>query len=144
MKDLHPNEPGPMRQEAPYPMALHELVKQIRYRPGRTVSLEDMDRDQGSAGLTLLITTCGYDSEHPERGETYRVHHLMPVPPASFNERNWRRWIFEQFLLVEQHEAAEFFMVGEDRPYQPWHHDGNDPYVIHELTTTEDLEARHR
>jgi hypothetical protein len=131
-------------QRAPYPHALDSLVKRVTYRPGWDVALDNMDRGQGSVGLTLIITTHGYDSEHPERGEHYRVHHLFPVPPASYNERNWRRWLFDRYLDVEQHEAAEFFQLGYERPFQPWHRDGNDPYVIHELTTVEDLEARHR
>lgn len=133
-----------MRQEAPYPYLLLALVQRVSYRPGWTFELTDMNRGQLSAGLTLLITTQGYDSEHPERGEHYRVHHLMPVPPAAFNERNWKRWLFEQCLLVEQHEAMEFFFIDGQRPYQPWHRDGNDPYIVHELTTQEDLQARHR
>lgn len=133
-----------MRQEAPFPDALLDLVRRVKYRPGWNFQLEDIDRGQGSAGLTLMITTHGYDSEHPENGEHYRVIHYMPVPPAAYNARNWRRWLFEQCLRVEQHEAAEFFMIDEERPFQPWHHDGNDPYEIHELTTSEDLEARHR
>ncbi len=69
----------------------------------------------------------------------------MPVPPAAYNERSWKRWLFEQILLVERHEAAEFFQVDGDRPFAPYHHDGNDPYIVFELSTEAESEAgRHR
>lgn len=140
-----------MHQQAPEPAALAELVRQVRYRPGWTFALDDIDRGQDSRGLTLIITTKGYDAYHPERGEGYRVHHYMPVPPASYDARSWRRWLFEQVLLVERHEAMEFFALTEagdwvtaggehatektTRPYAPNHGPGNDPYIVAELTT---------
>jgi hypothetical protein len=142
-----------MRQQAPEPYALAELVRQVRYRPGWTFALEDIDRGQDSAGLTLIITTKGYDAYHPERGEGYRVHHYMPVPPAAYDDRSWRRWVFDQVLLVERHEAMEFFALTETgdfvtadgehvterttHPYSPNHGPGNDPYIVAELTTRE-------
>lgn len=132
-------------QEAPYPEALEKLVAQLTYRPGWIFRLEDYDRGQGSKGLTLVVTILGYDTYNVGRGETYRVIHLMPVPPAAYNERSWRRWLFDQVMLVEQHEAAEFFQIGDDRPYAPYHGDGNSPYTVFELSTTEESElGRHR
>jgi hypothetical protein len=70
-------------QSAPFPTQLEELVKACSYRPGWTVRLSDIDRGQGSKGLTLIITTKGYDTYHPEDGQHYRVNHYMPVPPAA-------------------------------------------------------------
>lgn len=102
-----------------------------------------MDRGQGSKGLTLCITTRGVDSYHPERGETYRVRHYMPVPPAAYNEKSWRRWLLEQILLVERHEACEFFKIDGIRPYAPLHGPGNDPYIIFERSTTEEIRTRY-
>lgn len=131
-----------MRQVAPDPTILHDLVAKVSYRPGWRFILKDMDRGQGSEGLTLDIITCGYNSYHPERGETYRVHHYMPVPPAAFDERSWRRWLFEQILLVERHEAMEFFQIDGERPYAPHHGPGNDPYIVFDHGT--DLDVRTR
>jgi len=119
-----------MRQVAPYPTDLADLVERCAYRPGWLVTLSDIDRSQGSEGLTLIITTVGFDTYHPENGETYRVNHYFPVPPASYNRRSWQWWLFQQFLLVEQHEAMEFFTVDGKRPYAPMHGPGNDPYLI--------------
>jgi hypothetical protein len=96
-----------LRQEAPGPDELAELVMKCTYRPGWQVQLvANLDRGQGSEGTTLVITSLGYNSYHPERGETYRVNHFMPVPPAAFDRRSWQRWLLEQFLLVERHEAC--------------------------------------
>ena len=103
------------RQHAPYPVELALLVSRCQYRPGWQVALHtDLDRGQGSQGLTLIITTLGLDSYHPDHGETYRVNHYFPVPPASYNSQSWLRWLFEQFLLVEQHECMEFFALTSD------------------------------
>jgi hypothetical protein len=133
-----------MRQEAPYPAALEYLVNRLTYRPGWHFELADIDRGQGSKGLTLIITTRGYDSYHPDRGENYRVNHYMIVPAAAYNPESWQRWLFEQCLLVERHEAMEFFTLHDSpggehgmKPYAPNHGHGEDPYIIHDLTTGE-------
>lgn len=133
-----------MRQEAPWPTELADLVERVAYRPGWRATLSHLDRGQGSEGLTLDIITKGYDSYHPERGENYRVHHYMPVPPAAYNRRSWTRWLFEQFLLVERHEAMEFFAVDGERPYAPHHGPGNDPYIIFEHGTELDVRTSFR
>lgn len=136
-----------MRQAAPDPEPLRHLVERLSYRPGWTFRLEDIDRGQGSEGLTLIITTRGYDSYHPGRGENYRVNHYMPVPPAAYDARSWQRWLFDQLLLVERHEAMEFFALHDSpggehvvRPYAPSHGPGNDPYIVREVGT--DLDRR--
>jgi hypothetical protein len=133
-----------MNQTAPYPAVLADLVSRLKYRPGWHISLEETDRGQGSVGLTLKILVKGYDSYAPENGENYRVMHYMPVPPAAYNERSWKRWLLEQLILVEQHEACEFFMIDEDRPYAPYHSDGNNPYTIFELNDEAASEAGRR
>jgi hypothetical protein len=125
-----------MAQMAPYPHELADLVGETGYRPGWTFKLEDgLDRGQGSTGLTLVITTLGYNTYHPGDGENYAVHHYMIVPAAAYNRASWQYWIFEQCLLVERHEAMEFFRVGDDRPYKPNHGYGEDPYIVHDSTT---------
>ena len=121
---------------APYPIILEALVGKLTYRPGWRIRLDTIDRGQGSAGLTLIITTRGFDSYHPE--DAYRVNHYMPVPPAAYNEQSWRRWLFEQILLVERHECCEFFKIDGLRPYAPHHGPGNDPYVVFERGTDEE------
>lgn len=133
--------PEPMlKQEAPYPKVLAELVDRLEYRAGWQFRLAHIDRGQDSMGLTLIITTQGYDSYNPQYGETYRVRHYMPVPPAAYNEQSWRRWLFNQCLAVESHECCEFFKIDGKRPYAPHHGPGNDPYIVFERGS--DLDAR--
>jgi len=140
-----------MRQEAPYPGALAYLAERLSYRPGWTFRLAHLDRGQGSEGLTLIITTLGYNSYHPDQGETYRVNHYMPVPPAAFDHRSWQRWLFDQCLLVERHEAMEFFTIHDSpgsehfvKPYAPSHGPGNDPYIVREIGTGLDQRTSFR
>jgi hypothetical protein len=138
-----------MVQQAPYPAALQALVDALVYRPGWRFRLVPyLDRGQDSRGTTLVITTSGYDACHVDRGEGYRVSHYMLVPPAAYNEASWRTWLFEQILLVEKHEAMEFFaFMSEDkltRPYQPNHGFGWDPYLLTEVTTEIDRRTSFR
>lgn len=127
-------------QQFRYPTELAELVATMSYRKGWRFALNSIDRGQHSEGLTLIVTSLGYNSYHLERGETYRVHHYMPVPPAGFDRRSWRRWLLEQLLLIETHEVCEFLQLDGERPYAPSHGPGNDPYMIREVGT--DLDRR--
>jgi hypothetical protein len=120
---------GQMRQEAPYPQILADLLERFSYKPGgRTwrFTLADTDRGQGSKGLTLVINITGPDS-YSDR--TVSVNHYMLVPPAAYDERSWTDWLFEQVGLVEQHERMEFFKVDGKPAYPPAHGPGNSPYL---------------
>ena len=128
-------------QRAPYPAELAALVASCSYRAheGWNVYLEDIqDRDldaEGNAiggGLTLRVLTKGYDTYHPEHGNTYRVNHYFIVPAATYNRAAWMRWLFEQFAKVELHECMENFVIDGERPFAPTHGKGDDPYVVHE------------
>ncbi len=131
-----------MYQTAPYPSVLDGLVKALRYRQGWSFSLDsEYDRGQNCVGLTLNIYVVAADS-YSDR--SIRVQHLMPVPAAAYNEKSWRRWLFEQILLVERHEAAEFFEVDGKKPFAPHHQDGNDPYTIFEPGTDKQEEEHRR
>lgn len=125
-----------MAQEAPYPQELDELVAMCTYRQGWFVQLQNLDRGQGSKGLTLTITTRTVNSYPPH--EPMRVQHLFPVPPAAYNRPSWLRWLFECFHQVELHECMEFFTIGEEKPFAPNHGPGWDPYLITQLTTDVD------
>lgn len=126
--------PNTMTQVAPFPDVLADLVERSAYKSGWRIWLQDMDRDQGSQGLTLIIQSNTDDSRGPGR---IRVNHLFPVPPAAFNERSWRRWLFDRYRDVEAHECAEFFRIDDVLPYAPLHAPGNDPYMLVEATVTE-------
>lgn len=133
------------RQECPYPEALAELVRGCELDPGWSVRLEDeLDRGQGSRGLTLVIRILGFNSYHPERGQTYEVQHFFIVPAAAYDRRSWQAWLFAQYQLVRSHEGCEFFQIDGERPYAPSHGFGQDPYLIRELGTLEDQRTSFR
>lgn len=135
---------GSMFQCAPYPTILAGLVATLRYATGWEFTLRDIVRDPAplgephSAGLTLDITITCEDAYHP--GEMRRVAHYFPVPPATYDKRSWRRWLFDRIMDVHRHEAMEGFQVDGERPYAPSHGPGNDPYMVREVGT--DLDRR--
>lgn len=136
-----------LTQKAEFPGELADLVADVRYKPGFTFSLENIDRGQGCEGLTLDILLHCQDAYHPEN--TRGVHHFFPVPAAAYNAHSWRRWLFDRILDVETHEAMEWFVLeidrGQDfRPYQPNHSPGHDPYVVRELSTDEERRTSFR
>lgn len=49
-------------------------------------------------------------------------------PPARCDDLI--RWAFDQLLLVERHEAGEFFTVDGARPFFPHHQLEGSPYVL--------------
>jgi hypothetical protein len=145
-----------MQQVAPYPAVLADLVERLRYRRdlGWRVWLDDdLQRDKPgrhsgeSRGLTLVVQRCGRDTYHPDR--ILPVNHYFAVPPATYNEASWRRWLFDRLADVDAHERAEDFafdakssgvlggMDGLFRPFAPNHGPGEDPYRVTELTTGE-------
>lgn len=132
-----------MRQIAPEPKLLTGLVERLKYKAGWKFTLGDIDRGQGSEGLTLIILVTSPDSSDPEHA-TIRVNHYMIVPPAAFDERAWCRWLFDQILLVEQHEAAEFFRVDGVKIFGPHHQPGQNPYSIIEIGTEEETRKNWR
>lgn len=122
---------------------LREMLRHLTYRGGWNFRLyDDLDRGQGSRGATLVITVTAPNSARPE--ETTRVAHYMMVPAASYNERSWRRWLFEQIGLVEMHERMEFFRFDGKAAFPPAHGPGNDPYMLLEYGTDEDRRMSFR
>ena len=109
---------------------LAALIPRITYKHW-TLTLTECDRGQGSQGLTLILQAEVPDSLHD--GQTVTFAHLMPVPPAAYNEAAWRRWVLEQIILVEKHETLEHYKVDGDAPFFPCHGPGRDPYAILEV-----------
>lgn len=131
-----------MRQLAPYPEELAQLVMRLLYKPLWHITLEDLDRGQGSRGLTLcvLITT----------PDTYdvtvmrRVMHYHIVPAAAYDRRSWQKWLFDRLMDIELHEAMEYFQIDGRRPFAPNHGPGRDPYQLMEIGLVEDAKTSFR
>lgn len=135
--------PTTMRQEAPWPTELADLVEQLEWTIADwTFRLVDSDRSQGSVGLTLEISITCPDGYH--EGRNRGVTHPFPVPPAAYNRRTWQRWLFEQCCTVQIHEAMEGFTIAGEHPYAPHHGPGNDPYTVFEHGSDEDARTSFR
>jgi hypothetical protein len=113
---------------------LQTLVDRVRCKPGWTFALRKED-----GALRLVISVDGPNSR--ARGDI-TVRHFFPVPMTTYNERTWRRWIFERCRGVENHELGEFFMIGDERPFAPLHGPGEDPYSVHEFRDAVDARTR--
>jgi hypothetical protein len=112
---------------------LDGIVRRTRCKPDWSFRLQDED-----GALRLIITVAGRDSYNPD--VSIRVAHFFPVPVATYNEKSWRRWVFEMCRRVENHELGEWFRVGEERPFAPLHGPGEDPYTVHEFR--DEVDAR--
>lgn len=112
--------------------ALAAIIPHITYKDGWTFRLANKDRPTehyaGSSGLTFIIRADVPNSVKP--GEMTYVEHWMAVPPTSWQRDAWVRWILDQIILVETHEAMEFYRVDGFAPYFPAHGPGRDPYEI--------------
>lgn len=129
-----------MTQEAPWPHLLAEVLGELTYKPGWFFTLIHEDRGQGSIGLTLNILIECMDSYNFDRHR--RVMHYMIVPAAAFDKRAWIRWVLDQIILVEEHEACEFFKIQGNRPFSPNHGPGRNPYSIIEKGSVQDAKTR--
>ena len=127
-----------MISTAPWPSVLEELIQRTSYKEW-TFKLRNIDNGPDCSALVVDIITKGTNSYDPTDHD-YRVHHYMQVPPATYDEHNWQRWLFEQCLLIEGHECGEFFKIDGKRPYAPHHQPGSNPYTHFERGT--DKEAR--
>lgn len=114
---------------------LRDLVHRATCKPGWMFALLNEDK-----ALRLVIAVTGPDAADPDFDIT--VRHFFPVPTATYNERAWRRWVFECCCGVENHELGEWFRVDGERPFAPLHGPGENPYLVHEFR--DDIDRRTR
>lgn len=127
---------------APFPQDVMQLVEELNHKPNWGAYLQYVDRGQGSEGLTLSVYITepdAYDHTKPRS-----VVHYFPVPPAAYDYRSWRRWLFDQLALVDDHERMEHFTIAGEKPYAPSHGPGNNPYLVREVGTEEDRRTSFR
>jgi hypothetical protein len=105
---------------------LRKLVSEVEYKPGWRFKIVDED---GALRLVITDTLCT-DAYNPS--ESFPISHFHPVPIAEYNEKAWKRWIYEQCRRTENHEIGEWLRWGEERPFAPLHGPGEDPYTVHE------------
>lgn len=87
---------------------LRELLRHFTYRPGW-----EFEVHQGR----LTITATVIDAYNQDRTMPLTFSQILPFPvPMSFT---WERWLFDQIMKVERHEAQEFFQIGGVPVYDP-------------------------
>lgn len=107
---------------------LERIIDETACKPGWTFFLRNEDGHK-----TLIIQIAGVNNY--DHSKKFTVNHCHPVPYTTFNEKSWRRWIFEQCLRTMNHELGESLRFGVDevRPFAPMHGPGEDPYTVHEV-----------
>ncbi len=155
--------PPQIIQIAPWPDELVELIETFHYKPGwqfrfipdlgRDFEPDDHNhmREPIGRGATLVITSLTYNSYQEytrDQPPDYYVNHYKIIPAATYNRKAWMRWLLDQCIEVEIHEAAEFarFVVGDEveRPWAPLHMPGANPYTITETATAEEKKISFR
>lgn len=114
---------------------LCKVVQEAKAFPNWSFRLHDED-----GALRLVIRIRGHNNYDPE--EPFVVDHFHPVPITTYNEKSWRRWVYEQCRRTMNHEIGEALRFGTDadpiRPFAPMHGPGEDPYMVHEVRPVED------
>lgn len=112
---------------------LERIIEEMRGPPNWSFLFADED---GAKRFVVQIKT--FDNYDPSRPKTIRHYH--PVPITTYNEKTWRRWLFEQCLRTMNHELGEIIRFGADevRPFVPMHGPGEDPYTVHEWRPEKD------
>lgn len=112
---------------------LHRVVKETKCFPNWRFRLAGVG---GNAAPTLIITVDGHNNYNPH--EPFCVGHCHPVPTATYNEKTWRRWVYEQCRRTMNHEIGEALQFNGVRPFAPMHGPGEDPYTVHEIRSEAD------
>lgn len=107
---------------------LKSLVARAKCKPGWFFW---MTNDDGA--LRFVVQVEGFDSSRPYDQLPLTINHFFPVPMATYNEKTWRRWMFEMCRRVENHELGEWFRIDDEWPFAPLHGPGEDPYTVHEF-----------
>jgi hypothetical protein len=138
---------GPDTYHAPDPDLMEDALIAVSKAPGDLAALTAL-AETVRAGRRAMIT----------------VNHYFAVPPATYNEQSWCRWLFDRLGDVDTHERCEDFTLwpvhedgkpyaetppgGQDpalvRPYAPTHAPGADPYRVVEYASDIDRRTSFR
>lgn len=120
---------------------LRKVVAEARCFPNWSFRIVD---EEGA--LRLVVRIDGRDNYDPD--SRFVVDHYHPVPITTYNEKTWRRWVYEQCLRTMNHEIGEALTFGPAdeplRPFVPMHGPGEDPYTVHEWRPEADARTTQR
>lgn len=108
---------------------LAKALETIEYRRDPTPNDRfELQRDDESNYAVLFIFTYNPNTYAPDQMRYTR--HEFVVPVATYNQRQWTRWVVERLLSIEAHETVENVFVNGERINSPYHGDGWDPYSL--------------
>lgn len=108
---------------------LEEVLNSIDYRrePPPRKRFRLFREDENNYAV-LYISTYNKDTYRPD--EMRQTRHEFVVPVATYNLRQWTRWVTERIISIEVHETVENLFVNGERINSPYHGDGWDPYSL--------------
>lgn len=104
------------------------VVARLSYKPGWKFKIG------GPGGRYLCVFATTPDSNNP--GQNRTTQHQFEIPDDMPDGRAFCRWVLDQLLLAELHEAGEFFAIDGHRPFFPHHQDEGSPYELVERWET--------
>lgn len=110
----------------PHPLML--LLPRVYYK-GWGFEVCHTDPSIGLRGMAFLIVRARVQ-DAVTGNLNFEVMHEFVVPAVFMDDVGWGRWLIERIVLVEQHEACEFFWVDGQRPFFPEHGEKANPYRI--------------
>lgn len=88
--------------------ALKQLLQKFTYKPGWTF---DVERE----GLVIRFTAIDAD-DHTKLAP---VSFGVTIPAFVRTDFPWDRWLLDQIMVVEDHEAREFFKINGVKVFDP-------------------------
>lgn len=106
-------------------LALASIEYKREPPPGQRFRLQREDEDNYAV---LFIFTYNENTYSP--GCMRHTRHEFVVPVATYNQRQWTRWVVERLIGIEVHETVENTFVNGERINSPYHGNGWDPYAL--------------
>lgn len=101
---------------------LRWLLGRISYKPDWSFNIKNYAGD--SSVFEISIKTIDSNG-----GAPLLINHHFPIPLKGFGY-DLERWVLDCILMVEQHEACEFFKLDGIQIYLPEHGPDGHPYKI--------------
>jgi hypothetical protein len=108
-------------------LTLKSIIAKLGYKPGWEVTARDL-RNVISHDFAIHVIVKYHvpDADKPDEIREQKFACLlqgekMPVEfvPGKTEKARWRLWLFCLLLYLEGHEAAEFFTLDGEKPYDP-------------------------
>lgn len=130
----------------PVPITKHEqtwdelegFLATFAYTDFSRFRLEREDENNYAVFCAFIHAPNSRSGEPGNRPDRYTRHEFV-VPVATYNRKNWRRWVYEQLRRIATHEVDEWFLDDGERVFGPHHGNGEDPYVSWQLDTANQI-----